>query len=33
MYVGGAKTMPDSFSPRRLATVMSAMKPRHIPTR
>ena len=33
MYVGPAKRRPDSFTPRRLATVMRTMKKMQISTR
>jgi hypothetical protein len=33
MYVGGANSAPDSFSPRRLASIMSTIIPRQISTR
>jgi hypothetical protein len=32
-YVGNANRMPDSLTPRRLASVMNATKPRDIGTR
>ncbi len=32
-YVGGANTAPDSFSPRRLAIVITAIRIRHSGTR
>jgi len=33
VYVGTAKTVPDSFSPRRFSSMMTAMRARPRPTR